>query len=269
MKKIGFIGGGAMAEAIIKGLINGGMEPGGIYVSDKSPERLSYLQKTLGLSVTGDNEVVVNNSEIIILAVKPQNLREAVESFAAVFTPDKVLVSILAGISTEAIESLLPSGSRVIRTVPNTPALVGCGATVLTAGRGVGEEDLEEASAIFRSVGSVAVLPEKLLNAVTGLSGSGPAYIYLIIEALADGGVLAGLSRDMAIKLAVETVKGAAQMVEDTGKHPGQLKDMVTSPAGTTISGLLEMEKAGVRGIIMETVLTAARRAEYLAKEND
>lgn len=267
MKKIGFIGGGVMAEAIIKGILAGDMEPGKIYVSDKSQERLAYLHKTLGISVTGDNKAVVSNSQVIILAVKPQNLREAVESFASVLTPDKILVSILAGISTDKIETLLPIGSKVIRAMPNTPALVGYGTTVLTGGKGALEGDLEAASTIFRSVGSVTILPEKMLNAVTGLSGSGPAYIYIIIEALADGGVCAGLSREVAMKLAVETVKGAAYMVEETGMHPGQLKDMVTSPAGTTINGLLQMEKAGLRGVIMDTVLTAARTAEYLARE--
>lgn len=264
MSVIGFIGGGAMAEAIIKGLLARGYEATNIIVSDKSQERLAYLKKNLGINIAMDNVAAVTGSDEVILAVKPQNMAEALTSIAAHFTTQKTLISILAGVSTAALEDLLPTGCKVIRVMPNTPALVGAGSTVLTGGSAVTALEMKKASAIFESVGSVTILPEKMLNAVTGLSGSGPAYIYLIIEALSDAGVMVGLTRDVALKLASETVKGAAQMVIETQLHPGQLKDMVTSPSGTTIYGMLELEKNGVRGAIMEAVLAAVKRADEL-----
>jgi len=267
LKKIGFVGGGAIAEAIIKGLLKQGKESAEIFVSDISTNRLDYLKKSLNIQTVSGNEQLVSTADVIILAVKPQNLTDAVGSLAGAITPDKLLVSILAGITTHQIEMLMPRECKVVRAMPNTPALVGCGTTVLTAGTNALEEDIIAAAEIFKSVGSVSVLPEKMLNAVTGLSGSGPAYIYLVIEALADGGVLAGLSREEALKLAAETVRGAGAMVMETGLHPGQLKDMVTSPAGTTINGILRMEQAGVRGVIMDTVRVAAERAEQLVRE--
>lgn len=264
MSVIGFIGGGAMAEAIIKGLLAKGYESTNLMVSDKSQERLIYLKNNLGVNIAQDNLAAVNSSDIIILAVKPQNMTEALTSIAPQITPKKTLISILAGVTISALEGLLPAGSKVIRVMPNTPALVGAGSTVLAGGSEVTDLEMKQASDIFQSVGSVTILPEKMLNAVTGLSGSGPAFIYLIIEALSDAGVLVGLTRDISLKLASETVQGAAQMVSDTKLHPGQLKDMVTSPGGTTIHGLLQLEKSGIRGTIMETVLAAVKRAEEL-----
>lgn len=264
MDNIGFIGGGAMGEAIIKGLLAKGFAPDKIKLSDKVRERLDYLAGTYGIAATVNNEEVIREAGIIILAVKPQNLVDAVSSFAGFLTPEKILVSILAGVSTAKIEALLPTKSKVVRVMPNTPALIGAGTTVLTGGSHVKEADLERVSEIFAAVGTVEILPEALFNAVTGLSGSGPAFVYLVIEALADGGVMAGLPRDIAYKLAAGTVKGAAMMVAETKMHPGRLKDMVTSPAGTTIHGLFQLEKAGVRGALMESVLAAAKRSEEL-----
>ncbi|MDX9871200.1 MAG: pyrroline-5-carboxylate reductase [Clostridia bacterium] len=265
MKKIGFIGGGAMGEALIKGILAQGFEPVHITVSEKDAARRQYLQKEYGIAVAIDNVALVEQSEIIILAVKPQNLSAVVESFALKLGREKILVSILAGVTLAKLEKLLPEGSKVVRVMPNTPALIGEGTAVLCGGTNVTEEELQAAVDIFAAVGSASVLPENLFNAVTGLSGSGPAYVYLMIEALADGGVMAGLPRDIAYKLAAETVKGSAMMVIQTGKHPGQLKDLVCSPAGTTICGIREMEKAGVRGALMDTVLASARRAGELS----
>lgn len=264
MKAIGFIGGGAMAEAIIKGLLGKGAQPERITVSDLSTQRLEYLENHLKVKIVRENKSVVQNSEVIIMAVKPQNLGEAVMSLAPQITADKLLISILAGIPTSRIEELLPDEIHVIRVMPNTPALVGCGTTVLAGGSRATEEDIHTASEIFQCVGNVSILPEKLMNAVTGLSGSGPAYVYMIIEALADGGVMAGLPRDVALRLAADTVYGSARMVQETQRHPGQLKDMVTSPGGTTIYGLHQLEKAGVRGSIMDAVLAATKRAGEL-----
>lgn len=264
MSFLGFIGGGAMAEAIIKGLLKKGKNPQHILVSDISKDRLSYLKSNLGVLTAQDNKEVADKCEMVVLSVKPQNMSNALESIRISFDANKILVSILAGISTAKIEELLFPGVRVIRAMPNTPALIGAGITVLAAGKTAGDKELETAREIFESVGAVKILPEKLLNAVTGLSGSGPAYVYLIIEALADGGVMAGLPRDTALELAASTVMGAAGMVKETGMHPAQLKDKVTSPGGTTIYGLLQLEKNGVRGSIMETVLAAVKRSEEM-----
>jgi len=264
LSEIGFIGGGAMAEAIIKGLLADGYEAAKIIVSDKSQERLSYLQKNLGVNISADNVKVVTDCQEIILAVKPQNMLEVVTEIAPNCSREKTIISIMAGISTTALEELLPEGCRVIRVMPNTPALVGAGTTVLSAGKGATAEDLQKACRIFQAVGSVTVLPEKMLNAVTGLSGSGPGYIYLIIEALSDAGVLAGLPRDISLQLAAETVKGTAQMVLETKLHPARLRDMVTSPGGTTIHGLFELEKSGLRGALMEAVRAATKRADEM-----
>jgi len=255
-----------MAEAIIKGLIRGGKNAGDIKVSDKAAGRLDYLSENYGIIESHDNIELTQSCDVIILAVKPQNLAEALFEFSKLAVFDKIFISILAGVSTSEIEALLAAGSRVVRVMPNTPALIGAGTTVITGGARATPDDIKKAADIFAAVGSVTVLPENLLNAVTGLSGSGPAYVYLCIEALADGGVLAGLPRDVAYKLACETVKGAAMMVQETKLHPGALKDMVTSPAGTTIYGLLQLEKAGVRGSIMETVMASCQRAEQLSK---
>lgn len=264
MSFVGFIGGGAMAEAIIKGLLKKGKDPARIMVSDISGDRLRFLKEKLGVETTEDNMQVADKCKTIILSVKPQNLKEALESIRDYMDAGKVLVSILAGVTTEKIEELLVPGVKVIRAMPNTPALIGAGVTALSPGKETGAAELETAREIFESVGTVKILPEKLINAVTGLSGSGPAYVYLIIEALADGGVMAGLPRDTALELAALTVQGAAGMIKETGLHPAQLKDKVTSPGGTTIYGLLQLEKDGVRGSIMETVLAAVKRAEEL-----
>lgn len=269
MKRIGFVGGGAIAEAIIKGLLKQGMESASIFVSDISAKRLGYLQDTLRIQTMTNNAALVGAADLIVLAVKPHNLAEAAGSLSGTMTREKILISVLAGVTTRQVEKLLPPGCRVIRAMPNTPALVGCGITVLAAGKNAADQDLDRAREIFKTVGDVLVLPEKMMNAVTGLSGSGPAYLYLIIEALADGGVLAGLPRDVALQLAAQTVRGAGAMVAESGLHPGQLKDMVTSPGGTTISGLLKLEQAGVRGVIMETVKAAAEKSEQLAGDKE
>lgn len=253
-----------MGEAILKGILTKDAKAN-ITVSEKDAARLQYLQKEYGVAKAADSVSLVEAADIIILAVKPQNLGAAVESFAAKLSKDKILVSILAGVTTAKIEKLLPAGSKVVRVMPNTPALIGQGTSVLTGGANVSAGELQEVMEIFAAVGSASVLPENLFNAVTGLSGSGPAYVYVIIEALADGGVMAGLPRDIAYKLAAETVKGSAMMVTQTGRHPGQLKDMVCSPGGTTICGIREMEKAGVRGALIDTVLASAKKAEELS----
>jgi len=261
---IGFIGGGAMGEAILKGLLAGGYATEKILLSDFQKERREFLAENYQVKTTEENNNVVKNSDVIILAIKPQNLKEVIDSCVEAVDTHKLIISIIAGVTTEKLEGLLPEGSKVIRVMPNTPALVGAGTSVLTRGKFATEEDLRLALDIFSCLGSVNVLPEKSLNAVTGLSGSGPAFVALVIEALADGGVMAGLPRKEALKLAIDTVAGTAILLAKTGMHPAQLKDKVTSPAGTTIYGLLQLEKNGVRGTIMETVLAATKRAGEL-----
>lgn len=264
MSAIGFIGGGAMAEAIIKGLLANGYETEKIIVSDKSKERLEYLRQSLGISTTEDNVSLVRNCSQVVLAIKPQNMAVVLDDIGSHITVDHIIISIMAGISTAALEKRLTAGCRVVRVMPNTPALVRAGTTVITGGSNARSDDLVKAETIFQAVGSVTVLPENLLNAVTGLSGSGPGYVYLFIEALSDAGVLAGLPRDVALRLAVETVRGSAQMVSETKLHPAQLKDMVTSPGGTTIHGLQELEEGGLRGTVMKAVMAATKRAEEM-----
>ncbi|MDD2402130.1 MAG: pyrroline-5-carboxylate reductase [Clostridia bacterium] len=264
MQRIGFIGGGAMGESILKGLLAGGRVKDTIFVSDHNEKRLEFIKNNYGVNITLDNKSLVQESEIIILAVKPQNLEEAVQGFASLFDCNKLLISILAGVTTTRLEKLFPQKCKIVRVMPNTPALAGAGTSALAGGKFATKEDLNVALNIFQCVGSATVLPEKMLNAVTGLSGSGPAFVALFIEALADGGVMAGLPRNIATRFAVETVAGTAKLIEETGLHPAQLKDRVTSPAGTTIYGMLQLEKNGIRGSIMEAVLAAAKRAEEL-----
>ncbi|QGP92941.1 Pyrroline-5-carboxylate reductase [Neomoorella glycerini] len=262
---IGFLGAGAMGEALIRGLVQGRVvPPERILAYDIRRERLQELQQTYGLQAVTGREELVRKADIIILAVKPQNVKEALAGLEV--GKGKLVISIIAGITLAGLATYLGE-VPVVRVVPNTPALVGEGMTALAANKFVRPEALEEAMAIFRSVGRVMVLPEEQLNAVTGLSGSGPAYIYMLIEALADGGVRQGLTRPVALELAAQTVLGAARMVLATGEHPGVLKDKVTSPAGTTIAGLAVLEDRGMRGAIIRAVEAATLRAESLSKE--
>ncbi|PLX82785.1 MAG: pyrroline-5-carboxylate reductase, partial [Desulfuromonas sp.] len=211
-----------------------------------------------------DNKELVSRSEIVLLAVKPQVVQAVVGEMAPAFSDDNLLVSILAGVTTERLEVLLGGSPRVVRTMPNTPALVGAGAAALCSGKYAREDDLTLACSIFESLGAAKVVSEEQMDAVTGLSGSGPAYVYTIIEALADGGVQQGLPRDVAHALAVQTVYGAAKMVKDTGSHPAALRDQVCSPGGTTISGVRALEDGGVRAALMAAVSAAAKRSREL-----
>ncbi len=262
---IGFIGAGAMAEAMISGMLGTGLVSSGqIMASDPSPGRLQLLHDRYGIVTTAANDQVVTESSTVVLAVKPQILREVVEALCGTWRQEQLVISIAAGITLTDLEAWLPPGTPVIRTVPNTPCLVGEGATVLSMGSAAVEHHRVLAETIFGAVGIALTMPEQYLDAVTGLSGSGPAYIYLVIEALADAGVRVGLPRDVGLMLAVQTVVGAAKMVKNTGGHPAQLKDMVTSPGGTTIAGLHVLERGGLRGLLMDAVMTARDRAVEL-----
>lgn len=263
---IGFIGGGNMAEAFIKGLINGGYPAAELFVAEPGEDRRNFLSSTYGVKTSGNNSEVVVSAGIIILAIKPQLAKSVVPALAAACTAEKLLISILAGISTVTLEALLDGTPRVVRAMPNTPALVGAGAAGLCCGRYASAEDLLLAQELFTTFGMACLVSEEQLDAVTGLSGSGPGYIFMIIEALADGGVQEGLPRDIALALATQTVLGAAQLVKESGEHPALLRDKVCSPGGTTITAIKTLEEQGLRAALMAAVSSSARRSRELGK---
>ncbi|KAH7353114.1 hypothetical protein KP509_19G079200 [Ceratopteris richardii] len=262
---LGFIGAGQMAEAIARGLDRATVLPASrMFAADVNAARCQVF-KSFGVLICDSNIEVVQKANVLILAVKPQNVEKVLVGLKPHFTKEKLVVSIAAGINLSNLQKWA-GDARIVRVMPNTPCLVGETAAAMSLGDTATEGDSVLVGAIFAAVGSIHLADEKLLNAVTGLSGSGPAYVYLAIEALADGGVAAGLPRDLSLSLAAQTVLGAAKMVVETKKHPGQLKDEVTSPAGTTIAGLRELEKAGFRSALIEAVVAAARRCEELSK---
>jgi len=267
-RKIGFVGAGNMGEALIKGmLLSQSLGPQQLLASDKVSQRLNYLTETYKIKVFKKNSEVVRRSDVIILAVKPQNLEEALKEMREGFSKDKLLISILAGIPVGKLQGILKRGARVIRAMPNAPALVQEGATAIFRGDQATEKDVQIARRIFDSVGKTIILQdESLMDAVTGLSGSGPAYVFVILEALSDGGVAMGLSREVATNLAIQTIAGAAKLARESRKHPGELKDMITSPGGTTIVGLKKLEEGGLRASLMEAVEAATLRSKELSK---
>jgi pyrroline-5-carboxylate reductase len=266
-KRLAFVGGGNMAEAMIRGLLAAKlMAPHDLLVSDVREDRLLFLRDTYGVQAALSNPEVTEKAEIVVLSVKPQIMGEVLDGLIDVVNGGKLLVSIAAGVTTSSIADRFPSAVRVIRVMPNTPALVLEGASALTRGRHATPEDLEVAKRLFRAVGKVVIVEESLMDAITGLSGSGPAYIFLIIDALSDAGVKVGLSRDIAQLLAAQTVLGAARMILETKKHPGELKDMVTSPGGTAIAGLHTLEQGGLRTTLINAVEAATLRSRELGQ---
>ena len=264
---IGFIGAGNMAEALIRGLVRGGHVPAArVVASLPRRERLDELATAYGIDVTTDNRDVAKRCGLIVLSIKPQIMDKVLREIADVIQSGTLVVSIAAGVDTETIEEALAEGVRVIRAMPNTPALVGAGATAISPGKHASEADLAAAKALFDAVGITVELDESHLDAVTGLSGSGPAYIFLILEALADAGVKVGLSRRNAQRLAAQTVMGSAKLLLETDEHPGRLKDMVTSPGGTAIAGLHTLEQGGLRTTLINAVETATKRARELGR---
>jgi pyrroline-5-carboxylate reductase len=264
-KAVGFIGGGNMAEAMIRGLLRSkAISPSNCRVCDILEDRLSYLNKTYGVTVTNKISELVPASQVIILAVKPQSMGQVLSVLAPLWTKEKLLISIAAGIPLDFIGGFFPQPPKTIRVMPNTPALVLSGISALCRNTVANEKDLALAESLFKAIGETVLVEEPHLDAVTGLSGSGPAYIFTILEGLADGGVKMGLPRPIALKLAVQTLWGAGQMVRETGWPLGQLKEMVTSPAGTTIYGLHVLEKGGLHGLLMEAVEAASLRSKEL-----
>jgi pyrroline-5-carboxylate reductase len=269
--KLGLIGCGKMGGALLRGVIKAGLvKPAGIRVCDKYPEAAAALAKEFkGLKKLTSPAEVAAASEVVLLAVKPQDMPKLLQGIAENGkrkTAGALFLSIAAGIPLKNLESWLGGSSRVIRAMPNTPALILQGASAYARGGGATDADAAIAQSILGAVGTASEVSEALLDAVTGLSGSGPAYVYTVIEALADGGVLMGLPRAAALQLAAQTVAGAAQMVLQTGRHPASLRDEVTSPGGTTIAGLEQLEKQGLRNALVQAVRKAAERSRELAK---
>jgi pyrroline-5-carboxylate reductase len=268
-KKIGFIGGGNMAEALIKGLVSASFIEGkNILVSEPSEPKRDALHTAYKIKVTADNHELTKKCDIIILAVKPQILSEVLGDIRSLVNRDKLVISVAAGVPIAIMDRDLRGDTNnkfsIVRTMPNTPALVQEGVTAIASGEHVTKVDVKTAHRIFEAVGRTVDVEEGHLDAVTGLSGSGPAYIFMLIEALSDAGVKMGLSREVANALTIQTVLGSAKLARESGKHPGELKDMVTSPAGTTIAGLHALEEGGLRTTMMNAVEDATLRSREL-----
>ncbi len=269
--KLGIVGGGVMGEALLSRLIDQELyHPDDVLVSDPQAARRNALVEKYGVKVTSDNRAAAAASEVLLLAIKPQvfeavatHLVEGDEKLHQGEESLPVVISILAGVSLSRLEAAF-GRQPVIRVMPNTPATVGAGITAIASGKTVTPSQLERAKAIFQAVGEVVEVPDSLMDAVTAVSGSGPAYVAIMIEALADGGVAAGLPRAIASQLALSTVLGTAQLLQESKLHPAELKDQVTSPGGTTIAGISQLERAGFRSALIEAVQAAARRSQEL-----
>ncbi|MBI5384092.1 MAG: pyrroline-5-carboxylate reductase [Verrucomicrobia bacterium] len=265
---VGFLGAGKMATALAKGFVRAGVVPARqVIASDVvQPARQAFGKAIPGVRITASNRDVAKRAQVLVLAVKPNQVDGVLGEVRAQFTSNHLLISIAAGVTLARLEGALGDGARVVRVMPNTPALVGAAACGFAMGQASTADDARLVQQLLSAVGTAYPVKESLLDAVTGLSGSGPAYVFVMIEALSDAGVAAGLPRDVATKLAAQTLLGSAKMVLETGLHPGVLKDMVTSPGGTTIEGLHELEKAGLRGTLISAVRAAAAKAKQLGQ---
>lgn len=269
-QRIAFVGAGNMARALIRGLVSTATVDGEkIIAADPDQATLESLRAELEIRITNDNLEAVGEADVVVLATKPQVFAKMLPGIAAALGPEKLLISVAAGISTTLIERALPAGVRVVRTMPNTPALVGAGATAIAAGTEATDEDLDLAESLFRSVGISVRVPEEQLDAVTGLSGSGPAYVFAFIEALRDAGVREGLPEETALALASQTVFGASRLLRDEKESPEVLRDRVTSPGGTTRAGLDALAAGGFAEVIAGAIRAATRRSAELGKIAD
>lgn len=268
MPEVGFIGGGAMAEALISGLIScGRVAAEKIHVSDHKDGRCRELKDKYGVQAQVGAEGFVSEVDVLILAVKPQAAEKAMSEISSKVRTGTIVVSIVAGLSLQSLEKIFPL-QPVVRVMPNTPLSVGEGMSALACGTRVDAGTAGLVRELFAAGGRALLVDEKQMDAVTGLSGSGPAYAFLMIDALADGGVAAGLKRSVAIELAAQTLLGAARMVLSTGRHPDELRDQVTSPAGTTIAGVRVLEEKGLRGALLDAVLAASDRSRELDRQS-
>ncbi len=265
--RVGFIGAGKMATALAAGLCRAGFTtPAAVIACDLLPAAAKQFAAATGAGIVASVAEVAQRADVVVVAVKPQQVGSVLAELAGVLEVRHLVVSIAAGVSLEALCGTLGARRRIVRVMPNTPCLVGESASAFSVGGGATPDDARLVERMFAAVGLAIALPESLLDAVTGLSGSGPAFVYLMIEALSDGGVRMGLPRPVALQLAAQTVRGAARMVLETGTHPGELKDAVASPAGTTIAGLHALEIGGVRGCLMNAVEAATLRSRELGR---
>ena len=267
--KIGFIGCGRMGSALVGGIANSDMTSAGdITVHDPNADSVTSLVESMGVIAATDNIDLTSKSQTILLAVKPQYITMVLSEIAPELTPSHLLISIAAGVTVKKMEAVCPAGTRIIRAMPNTPALIGHGATAIAPGSHATKQDLDTAAQLLASVGMVSVTEETLLDAVTGLSGSGPAYVYTFIEAMCLQAQKEGLPADEALKLATQTVIGAAHMVEQTGMSPRELVEQVTSPGGTTLAGLAALSENGFESSIAAGIHAASQRSREIASES-
>ncbi len=263
--RLGVIGGGKMGEAIIGGLLaTGTLSPASIIVSDISPDRRTYLADRYDIAVTESNSTASTGVDVVLLAVKPQQFDAILTELSSVVRSEQLVISIAAGVAIERIAAYVPDGTPIVRAMPNTAAQIGKAVTAVSPGPFVDDERLVLAKRLLSAIGRVVVIEEALQNASTAINGSGPAYFYLFIEALVEAAVDQGLSREVAMELAVQTMAGAAAMLAETGKHPALLIDEVASPGGTTIAALEAFEAAGLRAAVLSAVEAAVRRAQEL-----
>lgn len=266
-KRLAILGVGNMGRALLNGILGGGLVSADRVIGTaRSASRLEAISDAFGIQTTDDNRFAVESADAVLLCVKPQGIAEVAEQVRDLCGPDKVLLSILAGLTTSSLEEMFGGGVPVVRAMPNIPSMVDAGATAICGGEHTREEHVAAAEDIFAAVGDVVRVSEPQMDAVTGLSGSGPAYIYMIIEALTDGGVKMGLSRDVAIRLATQTVMGSAKLVKETGLHPAILRDQVTTPGGTAIAAIHDLEHHGLRPMLISAVVTATTRSRELAE---
>ncbi|NLZ92933.1 MAG: pyrroline-5-carboxylate reductase [Firmicutes bacterium] len=262
---VGIIGVGAMGGALLKGLLTSGLAPKKIMVADAAPGKLQQVADKYGV-ITGDVLEIARTVKIMFIAVKPQDIKNLLVQLAPLLQPGQLIVSVVAGVTISELEHNFTHEIGVVRAMPNTPCLIGEGAVAISVGSYVHKADLALVESWLQNLGAVHIVPEHYLDAVTGVSGSGPAYVYLLIESLADGGVLSGLPRALAQELAVQTVLGSALMVKETGLHPAILREQVTSPAGTTATAIFALENGNFRGLIQGAVKEAAKRSKELGK---
>jgi pyrroline-5-carboxylate reductase len=267
MDSIAILGGGKIGEALLSGLLRGQRGPADVIVSEKHAERAGYLAETYGVQVT-DVATAVRQAPTLLVAVKPQDIDALLAEVAPVVESRHVVVSVAAGVTTRHIERALPEGVAVVRCMPNTPALVDQAMTAIAGGAHANAEHLAVAESLLAAVGRVVRVPESQLDAVTALSGSGPAYFFYLVEAMIDAGILLGLPRSLAAELIVQTAIGSATMLRDSGEHPVQLREAVTSPGGTTIAAIRELEVHGVRAALLAAIEAAARRSRELGAED-
>lgn len=265
--KLGFIGAGNMGSAMIKSIVKSGtLAADKIYIFDIDSEKLNTLKEETGINISKSGKEIVENTDVIILAVKPNMVKVVMESFKNSFDLNKIFVSIAVGIPLKFYKDILGSDKKIIRSMPNTPALVGEGMTLISYDENVVEGDVRIVRELFECLGKVEKLDEKLMSEVTALTGSSPAYVFMFIEAMADAAVLSGIPRNIAYKLASQAVLGSAKMVLETGMHPGELKDQVCSPAGTTIEAVASLEKNGFRYAVIEAMNECTKRAREIGK---